>query len=320
MALGDSKTGLTEEVELTIPPGASLTTRTGTTGLQLPKIKKVGDVKKLTPQWKSYSPGEVMQFIETQSKTYGGYIPEIWDCEDHAYLAAADVRRRFAGQPVGILIGKGKYGGKNIVDKEHAINILWFEKDVGDGKKEWYPRFFDPTLKPPLEITKDMADPQFDTQVVIPVPPGGSSNKNDYKDLPPYHDFRFIETGTFALDRIGYDYSAIDDAKKTLAKWNLERKGQSDIDSTLFTQADQAFYYFAHIRRWYVTDHKPAPTKALPVGFVVGTIASSGNDYAALILWKSKTDYIYWDIYGGDVVDSRLKSGPSKLKPRVVIV
>jgi hypothetical protein len=322
MALGDSKTGLTEEVELDIPEGASLTTTTGTTGSQLPQMKKIGGVMKLAPQWKSWSPGDVMQFIETQSKTYGGYIPEIWDCEDHAYLAAADVRRRFEGQPVGILLGKGKFGGVNIVNKYHAINILWFEKDAGDGKKVWYPRFFDPTLKPPREITKELADPPFDTQIVISVPIGGSPNKNDYKDFAPYGPSDFIKTGTFALDRTDYDYSAIDDAKKTLAEWNTKGYGQSnEIDSALFTPTDQAFYYFAHIRRWYVTDHKPhPPTKALPVGFVVGKIESSGNDYAALILWKSKTEFIYWDVYGGEAIDSKLKCGPYKLKPRVVMV
>jgi len=313
--------GVTDDVNLDIPKGAPLTKEKGTTGLQLPRLQNVSGTMKLVPTWISHSPGDVMQFIEEQSTRYGKYIPEIWDCEDWAYLAAADVRRKFSGQPVGILLGKGKFG-PNIEGNDHAINILWFAKRDADGKEVWYPRYYDATWK--REIT-DMAggDPPFDTEIVIPCPIGGSDNSKDYKELPPYENNPpFLKTATFALDRTDYDFSTINDVKRMLTEWNNISYGTaSQVDSRLFTQTDQAFYYFAHIRRWHANIRSPSPKGTLPVGLVVGKIVSSGNDYAALILWNSenKDDYIYWDIYVGEVIDPILKK-VDPIKPRVILV
>ena len=114
MAFGTTRSGTTDQIELDIPEGAPLTITKGakgTIGFLLPKKRIIKKKEILFPKWVSNkSPATVMKFIEDQSLTYGKYQSQVWDCEDWAYLAAADVRHQFPGQPVGILLGKGTYG------------------------------------------------------------------------------------------------------------------------------------------------------------------------------------------------------------------
>lgn len=316
MGLGESNSAIATEIGLDVPSNLPLKNR-GTTGLQLPTMKEINGDLILYPKLESHSPGDVMQYIAEQANTYGEYIPSVWDCEDYAYIAAADVRRRFPGQPVGVLLGIGKYGGKNIVNKGHAINILWFEEDIGSGKKNWYPRYYDATIKE--EITKDKADPEFETYVVIPFPVGCSDNRIEYRDFSPFTSFQFIDKATLALDRAAYDFGALGDIKKMLNEWKLIGYGKGgQVESGLYTPNDIVFYWFAHIRRWYAHIRKPLPDKVPPVGVAFGKLAG-GQDFRSLILWSSKTEYTYFHPTLGEV-DKPLKSGPNKFNPRLVIV
>jgi hypothetical protein len=319
MGMGETSTGITGQIELTTPPEAPLTQDIGTTGTPASKMRSIEGVMKLFPKWKSYPPGDVMNFIDNQASTYGKYISEIFDCENFAYLAAADVRRKFPGIRIAVLLGYGKYGGPNIVDKEHAVNVLWIEEDAGDGKKVWVPRFYDATLHE--EIT-NKADPPFKTEVVISIPILGSSDKNDYSELAPFENFNFLKTATFALDRTTYDFDSIADIKNKLTNWISTGYGQSglgEIETALYTPNDMVFLYYAHIIEWYAHHRTPQPpTKAAPVGVAFGKIGN--DDYAALLLWKSEKEYELWDIYAGAEINQTLKSSGLKFKARVVLV
>ena len=139
MGMDKYKTGLAKKLGLDVPSSPPLKGK-GTTGLMLPELKKSKDGRMiLYPKLKStWSPEFVMQYIANQANGYGEYIESVWDCEDYAFLAAADVRRRFPGQAIGILLGIGRYGGENINGKGHAINILWFSERE-DDQMSWFP-------------------------------------------------------------------------------------------------------------------------------------------------------------------------------------
>lgn len=226
------------------------------------------------------------------------------------------MRRRFPGQPIGVLLGIGKYGGEDIDGKGHAINILWFPERE-DDQMSWFPRYYDATTK--QEITAQ----QFDPILVIPLPIGCSNDKKKYRDFPPLLS-PVITNGTIALDRAPYDYDAIGDIKKELDRWvkieygvgkDSENEALGQLPDGLYIPSDLTFYWFAHIRNWFAHELKEKPVKVPPVGIAFGQFKE--KDLDILILWKSPTEYTYFHTLIGEEIDPVIRSG---FKPRLVIV
>lgn len=274
--------GLVDQTTLKLPKGITLKTR-GTTGLRVSHLLSHGSEK-------------VIPYIANQAKNYGEYIPEKWDCEDFCFLAASDVRYAFQGTPVGVVLGSKKVKGK---DEDHAVIVLWFEKDI-NGKKEWEYIYYDPTFPKGNPVT------DFTPYVVIPIPPSGSLNHYEY---PPFEDFKFLEDAAFELDEIdSYKFDLIDAAKETLIKWKDEGyPGEGRfIDSTYYSYNDQVFRWFSLIRK---------EQKGAPIGAALGRYNEA--EYGALIIWKSIRQFKYWDIFEG--VEFAEEDYPD-FKPRVVLV
>jgi hypothetical protein len=277
-----------------MPSGVHLRNK-GTTGMRFSALK-------------SHDPNAVMNFIADKAKTYGKYENFRWDCEDYAFLAASDVRCRFLGLPVAIAIGKGMEGGPTIEGFNHAINILWFESQVGDQKK-WEPRYFDATIG--SEVKK------FDTQVIIALPVSGLT---DHQDLPPFDKLSFLKDAAFALDGRNYDFNLVNtDVMDTLKNKRVEEcpkptnKEELDLfnNAKYWSTSDRVFYWFAHIRRM----HKGAP---VGVAFGLATHPKRPNsfDYAALVVWSSPDNFTYWDVNEAkDITQLEVK-----FEPRIVIV
>ncbi|MGV8125774.1 MAG: hypothetical protein ACP5PV_01005 [Methanothrix sp.] len=318
MGMDKYKTGLAKKLGLDVPSSPPLKGK-GTTGLMLPELKKSKDGRMiLYPKLKStWSPEFVMQYIANQANGYGEYIESVWDCEDYAFLAAADVRRRFPGQAIGILLGIGRYGGENINGKGHAINILWFSERE-DDQMSWFPRYYDATTK--QEITAQ----QFDPLLLVAVPIGCSNDKKKYRDFQPLLS-PVITNGTIALDRAPYDYDAIGDIKKELNRWveteygmgkENENEALGELPDGFYIPSDLTFYWFAHIRNWFAHERKPRPNKKVPpVGVAFGQFKE--KDLDVLIIWKSPTEYTYFHTVIGEEIDPVIRSG---FKPRLVIV
>lgn len=242
---------------------------------------------------KNYNFLAVADFIMDQAKKYGGYRPDAWDSFDLSCLVAADVRYRFPGQPIGILQGIAKEGGPEIVGRPHYINILWFEQELGDGKKEWYARYFDATICSKVR--------EFEINAIMPIPISGLT---DHNELLPLENIKFLDRAAFVLDRI-YQFELIDEVKKKMIEWKNKnpQKGHK-FEPAYYTYNDRVFYWFAHLRYLY---------KGAPIGAVFGKVRNA--DYAALILWDYHDTYRYWDI-----IKARDVTQSIEFEPRVLIV
>lgn len=255
---------------------------------------------------KSHSRKAIKDYILGRVKDYDPYEKEKWDCEDHCFLAASEIRCKFLGQPVAVALGTGKVGA-GIAGEAHALLVLWFSNQ---GK--WESEFFDPTYE---DFVAD-----FDTKVIIPLPISGFTDKN--QDLPFKKNIPLVTTGAWALDYRSYDYALINGAvMATLTSGGIKecKETRSEEEKALLLDPlkrywnynDRTFWHFAHLRQ----KHKGAP-----IGFAVGTATTpkfpKPYDTSALVLWKQPDDYIYWD------VDTRrtLSSMNVKFNPRVVMV
>jgi hypothetical protein len=295
MGMGENHKGLAKiEGVLKMPPSVRLQNK-GTTGMRFPAMK-------------SHSPEIVMQFIEDKARTYGKYQDKIWDCEDYSFLAASDIRCRFLGQPVAIALGIGKEGGPNIIGLPHAINVLWFESDVGGGQKKWIHRYYDATIHKEVK--------NFETHVIIPLPVSGLT---DHKELPPFENFRFLDSAAFVLDGKAYNFDLINSVIDTLEKKGIndcprpgDIEGGALFDNPLYySYNDRVFWWFSHIRQM----HKGAPV-GVAFGKATNPNVPQSFDYASLVLWRSPSDFVYWDIIGAkDATQMDIK-----FIPRIVIV
>ena len=90
--------GKTTAEKLKLPDSFSPSGK-GTTGALYPKIQG----------FTGQSPSIVNQSLINQAKKYGKlpvkYTKNSFDCEDYCFLAAADVRRAFIRQPIGVVLG-----------------------------------------------------------------------------------------------------------------------------------------------------------------------------------------------------------------------
>lgn len=259
-------------------------------------------------RFKSHSPQKVENYILERANKYGIYIPTNWDCEDHCFVVASEVRCKFWGQPLAIALGKAK--GGSIAGQDHALLILWFQ-DQG----KWMHRYFDPTLKKFVD--------DFDTYHLIPLPINGFK---DHDDLPFPGNLKFHDTAAYALDGRTYDYDLINgEVMDTLKGEGIEEcpapepgTEEGDQFDKYWAASDRVFYWFAHLRY----EHKGTPPKGpAPIGIAFGTAIIPGLgpqpvDMAALVLWKQPNDFIYWEIDNKTDLDSL----NIKFQPRVVIV
>jgi len=262
----------------------------------------------------SHNPNDVMDFIIKEAANYPKYKATIWDCEDHAFLAAADIRCRFPGQPIAIAIGTATEP-KALIGVSHAVNYLWFERKEGD-KSIWDTvKILDTTLPRPGFVGS------FNPTLVIPIPVSGTSN---HKDLPPFERFAFQPTAAFRLDA-SYNFTLIEskvipaleqkpkpdylrclkppqNVYRSDASWDDLRK-----NSELRTYRDVVFHAFAHIRKEFM---------GAPVGIAFGTETETNKDSAMLILWSNQNKFDYWDYQEGKY----LAETGVKFKPRIAIV
>jgi len=232
-----------------------------------------------------HMPGNVVATIINNSYGYGDYIDKAWDCEDYAFLAAADVRLAHQGQPVGIALGTGPAeGGPGIAGNPHAVNVLWFRRIIG-GKEEWYPRYFDAT-------NKGMEYKNFDADVILPIPWGDSFNAQKF---PIFENYEPLQKAAFVLDGRDYDFNLTRVAEKMLVAWKRPNDPQKGIkvDQAVYTFSDRVFWWFAHIRKEVISDAQ----KGLPVGIAFGKILKDNATF--LILWDDPNTYKYWDIVSG---------------------
>jgi hypothetical protein len=251
-----------------------------------------------------YSITNILYYIKEKSKNYPKYQSNIWDCEDFAFLAAADIRCRFPGQPTAIALGTAidRESGNSV---DYAVNVIWFNRKEG-GQTKCETRFID--------LTEKIFMYTFDTRILIPLPISGLS---DHKELPPFENLGLIESAAFQLDRREYKFNLINtEVMNTLkdapAKCPEQSEiGWSDFNRRFWTISDRVFYAFAHIRK----KHQGAP-----VGVAFGIAAlqgmAQGFDYAALIIWNNPYNYFYWDVNEA----RNLEELDIKFKPRIVIV
>lgn len=295
--MGDTAKGLVPENgngELKMPSGVRWC-NSGTTGMRFPAML-------------SYDPDEVMKYLINVSVNYPKYQPNIWDCEDHAFLAAADVRCHYPGQPIGIAIGIATEGDVTIKGFMHAVNYLWFEHKVG-GQTKWMPQIYDPTMKRFVG--------SFDTKVIIPLPIAGLT---DHQELPPFEKFSFQKMAAFQLDDRDHKFELIDTAVMNTLTNKLVKECPEPADKELkdlFMQAkywsfnDRVFYWFAQIRKMHM---------GAPVGVAFGQATTpdkpQGFEYAGLVLWRSADQFIYWNIQKA----KDFKELNITFKPRIVIV
>jgi len=295
--MGDTAKGLVQGTgDLTMPSGLPWCS-SGTTGMRFPAMK-------------SYTPAEVFGYIDEQIKSYPAYKPEIWDCEDHAFLAAADLRCNFPGIPVAIAIGIATHSShSSIKGFMHAVNYIWFEENAG---KDWVPVILDPAGR---EWVKG-----FDPKAVICLPISG---KKDHTELTPFEKFTFQEKAAFQLDvrEHGFDLITNGTIGKTLKNKEYTRcSGPKDqkykqfVNKLTWSTNDTVFYAFAQIRRKHM---------GAAVGVAFGELAVKNGpkeSYAALVLWSSSDQFTYWDVNLGVEISSSLQKIGAKFEPRIVIV
>jgi hypothetical protein len=280
----------TMEEKLHLPKSVHLRNQ-GTTGAQFQNMPGPGEehVRRIIIE------NSLRMIPGTNIPYYGTYQPEIWDCEDHCFLAAADVRRAQNRQPIGIAIG-------TLGNEDHAVNCIWHQ---GNDNK-WRYWFYDPTKD--SNNRRDI-NQEFKTKVIIPLPVGSSRNRDDYHPVPPYENkiaFPFLEDAAFLLDKKdSYNFGLIPAAKAKLTEWfqtNYPGPG-GHIDPNYYQINDNAFYWFAHIHKEFL---------GAPIGVAFGE-RDGDKAYGALILWETKEEYTYWDI------DNAEEFGDDVFKPRVVI-
>jgi hypothetical protein len=259
---------------------------------------------------RNHPPDKVMNFCVERSRNYPQYVESKWDCEDFAFLAASEVRCAFTGQPVGILVGKGTDGNEKIVGKEHAINVLWFQKE--GGQNVWYPRYFDATQK--REVTG------INTELVIALPILASGDAALYTRLNPFDNnkYPFEPIAAFELDDT-YDFTQMSAVEGTLARadsFELCPEPPSKEERDLFrdpywTPGDDTFWWFSHIRKM----HMGAPV-GVAFGRAVTKKSPNGFGYSALVLWGEDNKIRYWDTGAWRYADEMGYT----FNPRVVIV
>jgi len=283
---GTAKTYVPEKKDLNMPAGINWVSK-GTTGLRFAAVK-------------SHPPDEVFAWIMPKIKSYPTYKPEIWDCEDHAILAAADIRTNFPGQPVGIAIGKATEG--SIAGQDHAVNYIWYESE---GGKRWDYKILDPAA--------EKWAGSFNPEVIIPLPVSG---RKDNKELPPFDNptaFPFREKAAFQLDlRADKFVPPGGDVEKTISNkdfpqrpWPTNPNYKDDATKSEFwTTYDDVFYVFAQIRKKHM---------GAAVGVAFGDLTKQKKDYAALVLWRSNTEFVYWSPQLGREIPK------ADFDPRIVI-
>lgn len=243
-----------------------------------------------------YPADHVLKFIKNQAIKYPPYQKEIWDCEDHAFLVAADIRCRFPGQPVGVAIGIAAEPEK-IKGAMHAVNYIWFmERDNRTHELKCADfAIFDASLPNPRFVKG------FKPEVIIPFPVSGLKKE---KDCPPGSGLVFRSKASFQLDRKLPNFNLMPDVQKTLNEKSVTCPKPAKIEfesdnhwptlhktRELWSYRDDMFYAFAQIRK----KHMGAP---VGVAFGSATFGPSKNtieDYAALVLWESANKFKYWD-------------------------
>lgn len=259
---------------------------------------------------KSYPPQEVFPYINNQIVDYPAYQDEIWDCEDHAFLAAAQLRCNFPGIPVAIAIGNATHSShESIKGFMHAVNYIWFQERAGDN---WKPVILDPA-------GREWVD-GFDPKVIIPMPISG---KKDHNELSPFEQFTFQEKAAFQLDVRAHKFDLIADGTvgKALKDKAYKRctgpklpKYTQFVNKLTWSPNDTVFFAFAQIRRIFM---------GAPVGVAFGDLVVKNKpkeSYAALVLWSSADQFTYWDVNMGVDISSSLQMIGAKFEPRVVIV
>jgi hypothetical protein len=260
---------------------------------------------------KSYTPGEVIKYITPLIKGYPPYQKDIWDCEDHAFLAAADLRCNFPGLPVAIAVGTAtdKKSSAGIKGQMHAVNYIWFESKAG---ADWVPMILDPADEKWID--------EFDTKTIIPLPISGLKN---HKELRPFELFDFRANAAFQLDERVHSFELITDGtvKKTLENKDFQQctgpkdsKYKAFVNKDTWSTNDTVFYAFAQIRKKHM---------GAPVGVAFGELAPKNGpkeQYATLVLWSSQDQFIYWDVNLKRDISSDLKKIGAKFEPRLVIV
>jgi hypothetical protein len=98
---------------------------------------------------------------------------------------------------------------------------------------------------------------------------------------------------------------AIANIKAKLTEWrdNGIPRNKKPYDHAYYGFNDEVLNWFIQVRREF---------KGLPIGMGIGI--SRGDDYAALILWKTPTQFVYWSIRGGDEIP------PADFSPKYSIV
>jgi hypothetical protein len=209
---------------------------------------------------------------------YGGHTEGVWDCEDRAFLVAANVRCKYPGCPIGVTTGVAGEG--SFVGERHAVVIFWYRD--GSGYKSIY---FDPIL-PDTEIKN------FQPELIIPFPLYIPNSTDTRKELTPFDDerkFPYRTSGLLLFDKT-HDIVNIEDVKSYIrSELNKcpepQRLSERKIFRRKWTQLDRVLWAFSHARLEF---------KGAPIGLAIGT--KEGNNYSVLMLWPDKEHYIFWDI------------------------
>jgi hypothetical protein len=252
-----------------------------TTGLNLSKSND-GKYSKI---W-FRDPNKIMDYLDTL--TYEpfslGNIPEdqdAWDCEDRAYWGIAHVRFKYPGFPIGVAEGKNDKG------QDHAVIILWYQKD--DKSLDYL--YYDPTKQVPSKrrLGKNFGVPYRIT--AFPVAPKGQKEavppqlENDSKESIYGHhitldDYWFIYP-LRTKDKKGILDFLEGGLYNTLCIDRNKHRTDNDGEMRLWgTNTDYALWVLAHLRR-----HYPGCAVGVAIGQPVGGKGKSVN-----VLWYREGD------------------------------
>lgn len=288
----------------------------------LDELGSVGGPKKYaTSIWyaesdilKSYTEGKIMDALNTERSTnpkFSKDIPGFWECTDRAYWGVSVVRCKCPGTPMGVAIGTGKVG--KVVGQPHAVIYFW-TWDFNNNSWTQTPSIYDPLYGPIHD---------FDPKAFVSFPPYRPNFKfngikiGEAKLMSPFDTFTPIDKGWImpSYDQKYYvDY--FEDIKSKLTDKNnkiytscLPPNVQSEMDvfKRRRTREDRAFWTYNQIRDTY---------NRSAVAFALGTKPNETDDKkdsAAIVLWKSAKECIFWD------VEQRAEISSADFEPRFVL-
>jgi hypothetical protein len=253
----------------------------------------------------AHSKGKILGVLKAERESnpnFSKHIPGQWECFDRAYWGISVVRCKCPGAPVGVAIGIGKEGSPSVVGQPHAIIYFWTWEN-----NDWTASLYDPLIG-------EVHD--FQTKAFVSFPPFRPNwGFGIGKILKPFDTLQSIDQGWIMLYDVmgGYNIDNFDNIKSDLANksYSLCTPPNDEAEKAIFdkkrNREDRVFWVYNQLRNKY---------NRAAVGFALGTKPNETDkkkDSAAIVLWKSATQCIFWDVENG------VEIAPKDFKPKFLL-